>query len=238
MDDRQFDTWTRALAAGTSRRTGIRLLAGAGAALVALARGGDSSVLARRGTAGPGDPCRSDSQCLGADAPLVCAWNGFGYDGELNCCTYEGNRCGFDAACCGTASCIGGFCSSAGSASAGSGGFASANAQGGTVSIGDINSGGNAGNAISVGTTRGNVRVSGGAVSNTTHISASAGGGTAIANASGGSGNVAGGRSRSRCTGRGCACTTGTFSPCDNGLQCCATYPGLAGGAGVCQRRC
>ena len=54
-------------------------------------------VTARRGSAGPGDPCRSDSQCLGADAPLVCDWNGFGYDGELNCCTYEGNRCGFDA---------------------------------------------------------------------------------------------------------------------------------------------
>ena len=237
MDDRQFDTWTRALASGTSRRSGIRLLAGAGAALVALTRGrGD--VAARRGTAGPGDPCRSDSQCLGADAPLVCAWNGFGYDGELNCCTYEGNRCGFDAACCGQASCIGGFCSSAGSASAGSGGFASANAQGGTVSIGNINSGGNVGNTISVGSRRGSVSVSGGTVTNVTDISASAGGGTAIADARGGSGNIAGGGSRSGCTGRGCACSTGTYSPCDSGLQCCALYPGVPGGAGVCQRRC
>ena len=116
------------------------------------------SVLARRGSAGPGDPCRTDSQCLGADAPLVCDWNGYGYDGELNCCTYEGNRCGSDAACCGLASCIGGFCSSGGSASAGNGGVANANAQGGTVSIGDVNSGGNVGNAISVGNTRGGVR--------------------------------------------------------------------------------
>jgi hypothetical protein len=195
-------------------------------------------VLARRGTAGPGDPCRSDSQCLGADAPLVCAWNGFGYDGELNCCTNEGNRCGFDAACCGLASCIGGRCSSAGSASAGSGGLASANAQGGAIAIGDINSGGNVGNVIGVGNTRGGVSVSGGTVSNTTDISASASGGTAIADARGGSGNFAGGGSPSGCTGRGCACATGTFNPCDSGLQCCAIYPGLPGGAGVCQRRC
>src|SRR5215217_6370556 len=156
MDDRQFDTWTRALGSDTSRRTGLRLLAGAGAALVALTRG-RADVTARRGSAGPGDPCRSSSQCLGADAPLVCDWNGFGYDGELNCCTYEGNRCGFDAACCGTASCIGGSCSS---------------------------------------------------------------------------------ESPSSCTGVGCACMTGTFSPCDYGLQCCAIYPGLAGGAGVCQWSC
>jgi hypothetical protein len=112
MDDRQFDTLVRGLAAGTSRRTGLRLLAGAGAALVAFARGGDSGVLARRGTAGPGDPCRHDDQCLGADAPLVCAWNGFDYDGDLNCCTYEGSRCGFDAACCGTARCLRGICTS------------------------------------------------------------------------------------------------------------------------------
>ena len=56
MDDRQFDIWTRALAAGTSRRTGMRVLAGAGAALVAPARGSGSG--ARHGAAGPGDPCR------------------------------------------------------------------------------------------------------------------------------------------------------------------------------------
>ena len=65
-----------------------------GAALLALARGRDSSVLARRGTAGPAIPARTDSQCVGADAPLVCAWNGYGYDGGLNCCTSAGNRAG------------------------------------------------------------------------------------------------------------------------------------------------
>lgn len=40
------------------------------------------------------------------------------------------------------------------------------------------------------------------------------------------------------CTGVGCACATGTYSPCDVGLQCCALYPGLPGGAGVCQYGC
>ena len=113
MDEQRFDSWTRALASGTSRRTGLRLLAGAGATLLALARD-QADVTARRGTAGPGDPCRTNGQCVGADAPLVCDWNGYG--NGTNCCTYEGNRCGFDAACCGLASCVGGYCSSAGSA--------------------------------------------------------------------------------------------------------------------------
>jgi hypothetical protein len=226
VDDRQFDTLVRSLAAGTSRRTGIRLLAGAGAALVALARGSDSGVLARRGTAGPGDPCRHDDQCLGADAPLVCAWNGFDYDGELNCCTYEGGRCGFDEACCGLASCVGGFCSGGGFASAGSGGFASANAQGGTVSIGDINSGGNVGNTISVGNTRGSVRVSGGTVSNTTDISVSADGGTAIADASGGDYNVSGTGDGSGGDGGG-PTYAGPGDPCWSGVQCVAADTAL-----------
>ena len=31
------------------------------------------------------------------------------YDGPLNCCTYAGSRCGVDEACCGTASCLGGY---------------------------------------------------------------------------------------------------------------------------------
>jgi hypothetical protein len=193
MDDRQFDNWARTVAGLGSRRRVLGGLAGvAGATLLGAFRRSASDVAAHHGSSGPGDPCRHDDQCLGADAPLVCAWNGFGYDGDLNCCTYEGNRCGSDEACCGLASCVGGICSSAGFASAGSGGVATADAQGGTVSIGDVNSGGNAGNAISVGNTQGGVRVDGGNVSNVTDISASADGGMAIADASGGSGNVAG----------------------------------------------
>ena len=121
---------------------------------------------------------------------MVCAWNGFDYDGDLNCCTYEGNRCGFDEACCGLASCIGGFCSSGGLGKCRKRRVATSNANGGTVFVGDVNSGGNAGNSISVGNTQGGVRVDGGNVSNVTDVSVSADGGTAIANASGGSGNV------------------------------------------------
>ena len=105
MDDRQFDNWARTVAGLGSRRRVLGGLVGVGgAALLAAFRRGASDVAAHHGSSGPGDPCRHDDQCLGADAPLVCAWNGFDYDGDLNCCTYEGNRCGFDEACCGLAS--------------------------------------------------------------------------------------------------------------------------------------
>src|SRR5690348_18067751 len=51
--------------------------------------------------------------------------------------------------------------------------------------IGNINSGGNVGNAISVGNTSGAVWVDGGNVSNSTSIGVTADGGTAIADAGG-----------------------------------------------------
>ena len=194
MDDLRFDNWARTLAGLGSRRRVLGGLVGVGgAALLGAFRRGTSDVAAHHGGSGPGDPCRNDNQCLGADAPLVCAWNGFDYDGDLNCCTYEGNRCGFDEACCGWATCIGGFCSSANVASAGTGGVATSRADGGTVFVGDINSGGNVGNTIAIGNTQGGVRVNGGNVSNVTDVSVSADGGMAISDASGGSGNVAGG---------------------------------------------
>jgi len=78
-------------------------------------------------------------------------------------------------------------------ASAGNGGVATASADGGVVFIGDVNSGGNAGNAIAVGdTTWGSVTVDGGNVVNSTRITVTADGGTGIADASGGNGNLAG----------------------------------------------
>lgn len=40
------------------------------------------------------------------------------------------------------------------------------------------------------------------------------------------------------CTGLGCACASGTFQPCDGGLVCCSSYPGLAGAQGTCQYGC
>jgi hypothetical protein len=77
-------------------------------------------------------------------------------------------------------------------ASAGNGGVATASANGGAVSIGDVNSGGNAGNAIGVGDTwGGSVAVDGGDVGNLTDLSITANGGTAIADASGGDYNLA-----------------------------------------------
>jgi hypothetical protein len=93
-------------------------------------------------------------------------------------------------------------------AAAGNGGTATAAANGGAVATGDINSGGNAGNAIAVGDTGGglvcdkygkcwheggdgSVAVDGGSVSSSTSIGISADGGTAIADASGGDDNFA-----------------------------------------------
>ncbi len=77
-------------------------------------------------------------------------------------------------------------------ASAGNGGVATSAANGGVVSIGDVNSGGNAGNAIGIGDTWGGpVMADGGDVANLTTISVSANGGTAISDASGGDYNLA-----------------------------------------------
>jgi hypothetical protein len=62
----------------------------------------------------------------------------------------------------------------------------------GAVSIGDINSGGNAGSAIGVGDTWGGpVFVDGGSIGNLTDLGITANGGTAIADASGGDYNLA-----------------------------------------------
>ncbi len=76
-------------------------------------------------------------------------------------------------------------------ASSGNGGGALASANGGAVSVGDVNSGGNAGSAIGVGDTHGTVLVDGGDVANSTNLGIAANGGTAIADASGGDYNVA-----------------------------------------------
>lgn len=238
MDDHRFDTWVRAWARQHSRRGLVRGLIGGGA-LLATARFGASDAAAR-GRSGAGDPCRHDDQCVAADTPLVCAWNGFGHDGGLNCCTFEGSRCSDDRGCCGLNTCDGGFCNSSGVSfsSAGNAGIATASSDGGFISIGDINSGGNVGNAISIGNTTGSVRVSGGSVSNVTDVSVSADAGMAIADASGGSGNIAGGsggyydsggyyQPGDPCAGYplapGCGCWQGPYDddPCAGSTICC-----------------
>jgi hypothetical protein len=78
-------------------------------------------------------------------------------------------------------------------ASAGNGGVATASANGGAVSAGDINSGGNVCNAIGVGNTYGyeDPAVYGGDCLNTTALGITVDGGTAIADASGGNYNLA-----------------------------------------------
>jgi hypothetical protein len=76
-------------------------------------------------------------------------------------------------------------------ASAGNGGTATSSANGGVVTVGDVNSGGNAGNAIGVGDTYGAVAVDGGENANATTLDITANGGSSIADASGGDYNIA-----------------------------------------------
>lgn len=76
--------------------------------------------------------------------------------------------------------------------SSGNGGVATSSASGGAVSVADINSGGNAGNAVGVGDTYGGpVAVDGGDVGNLTTLGITSNGGTSISDASGGSYNLA-----------------------------------------------
>jgi hypothetical protein len=77
-------------------------------------------------------------------------------------------------------------------AASGNAGRADAHADGGAVRVGDVNSGGNTGNAIGVGDSAGDVTIQGSTVSNTTSLDLDVDGGTAITDASGGDHNVAG----------------------------------------------
>ena len=77
-------------------------------------------------------------------------------------------------------------------AAAGNGGTATASADGGAVSVGDVNSGLNSGNAIAAGDVYdGALAIDGGDVSSSTTLTIDSDGGTAIADASGGDGNFA-----------------------------------------------
>ena len=76
-------------------------------------------------------------------------------------------------------------------ASAGNGGVATASGNGGAVSAGDINSGGNAGNAIGIGDSYDDPVVYGGDILNQTALGIEVDGGTAIADATGGNNNLA-----------------------------------------------
>jgi hypothetical protein len=108
MDDRRFDLVVRSLARHRSRRALVRgLLAGGVALLASCLR--LPSTAARQGYSAQGEPCFDDDQCLAADTPLVCAWNGYGSAGAA-CCAAVGGRCGDDSGCCGPNTCYLGTC--------------------------------------------------------------------------------------------------------------------------------
>ena len=82
--------------------------------------------------------------------------------------------------------------SSSDTAAAGNGGTATSSADGGAISLGDVNSGANSGSDITAGDNwDGSTAIDGGDVTNTTSLGISADGGTAISDASGGDGNFA-----------------------------------------------
>ena len=108
MDEHRFDSLTRRVAATTSRRTSLRLLA-AGAMAIGLTRG-KSEAAAQSWYRSAGEPCWQDDQCVAADTALVCADNGTLEDGSLNGCAFEGSRCGSNAQCCGRDVCAWGIC--------------------------------------------------------------------------------------------------------------------------------
>lgn len=121
MDGKQLDNFARRLAGAASRRSVLRLLAGAAGAAFLTARDRRPAAGQVVYYLGPGDPCFDDAQCRGADVAMICFDNGFTYDGPLNCCALDGDRCGFDEGCCGGLSCIDGLCGAAGQTGDGSG---------------------------------------------------------------------------------------------------------------------
>ncbi|HEX2283048.1 MAG TPA: hypothetical protein VHG52_14915 [Thermomicrobiales bacterium] len=111
MHDQRFDRLTRGLAAGMSRRGGLRMLVGAGAALLAAARGRE--VSADHGSLPFGSACYADEQCDQTGvypSQVICANNGFDYDGPYNCCVIEDGPCNTDEHCCWNLACRGGYC--------------------------------------------------------------------------------------------------------------------------------
>ncbi len=112
MDGQRFDSMTRALANGVSRRTAVRGLVGAVAAgLFTGVRGRSTS--AQEGTLALGATCTVTSQCSQTGGAVVCGDNGYADDGALNCCRNEGGACfdvTYSADCCGGLYCRDGLC--------------------------------------------------------------------------------------------------------------------------------
>lgn len=120
MQATRFDTMTRRMARGGSRRNLLRGVAGGLAtAVFARARG---DVAAQPNSVPRGGACYEDRQCIndyyapgGAGLnpewqEVYCRDNGFSYDGEWNCCRFSGGFCDRDEECCGVGYCVDGFC--------------------------------------------------------------------------------------------------------------------------------
>jgi hypothetical protein len=135
--------------------------------------------------------------CIGGACSVTGCATGFVDCGGFSCVDLSNDslNCGACGTACASGVCDAGVCAAVSAtddpAAAGSGGYATASANGGAVGIGNVDSGDNVGNVVSVGDTYGPVWVDGGDVSNSTTIDVTADGGTAIADAGGGSGNVA-----------------------------------------------
>jgi hypothetical protein len=104
VDGRVFDAWVAGLGARSRRRPVLLAAVGLVLAWPRIARG--------QGLARPGEPCTSSEQCeqwsgCGVPAPVICADNGYAWDGPLNCCVGQDQFCGSHAECCGGLVCLG-----------------------------------------------------------------------------------------------------------------------------------
>ena len=106
MDDRRFDRLARSLGRSRSRRSAIGVLLATAAAALGGRRAG-----AQQGWVPIGGACFNTGQCIqdGDFISVFCDDNGFPYDGEYNCCRYQG-YCQGDEQCCGESICYQGQC--------------------------------------------------------------------------------------------------------------------------------
>ncbi len=108
MDGRQFDGLARSLgrSRSRSRRNAIGVLLATAAAVL-----GGKRATAQQGWVPIGGACYNTGQCIqdGDYISVFCDDNGFAYDGEHNCCRYQG-YCQADEECCGTSFCYQGQC--------------------------------------------------------------------------------------------------------------------------------
>ena len=106
MDDRQSDGLARGLARSSSRRSAIGVLLAAAATELVGKR-----TATQQGWVPIGGACFNTGQCIqdGGYISIFCDDNGFAYDGETNCCRYQG-YCQADEECCGTSFCYQGQC--------------------------------------------------------------------------------------------------------------------------------